>query len=171
MKQKKLIVLLSCVLLLLMLSACKKAQQQSALQPETQAAEKTTEKGSERNMEQSLRLLIDGTEVQVAWEKNATVKALCDLAAKGPLHIKTSMYGGFEQVGALGAALLHEDRHITTKPGDIMLYSGNQIVLFFGENSWSYTRLGKITGQSEQALASLLGNEHATINIFLEDIK
>ena len=165
MKQKKLIVLLSCVLLLLMLSACEKKQRQSILQSETQAAEQSTEKESERNMEQPLRLWIDGTEVQVAWENNASVKALRDLAAKGPLRIKTSLYGGFEQVGALGAALLHEDRRITTKPGDIMLYSGNQIVLFFGENSWSYTRLGKITGQSEQSLASLLGNDHAAITI------
>ena len=165
MKHKKLIVLLSCVLLLLMLSACEKSQRQSISQPETQAAEQTTEKESERNMEQPLRLWIDGTEVQVAWEKNATVKALCDLAAKGPLHIKTSMYGGFEQVGALGAALLHEDRRITTKPGDIMLYSGDQIVLFFGENTWSYTPLGIIIGQTEQSLASLLGNDHAAITI------
>ncbi len=171
MKQKKLTSLLFCALLLLTLSACKKAQQQSALQPETQAAEQTTEKESERNMEQPLRLWIDGTEVQVAWENNASVKALRDLAAKGALRIKTSLYGGFEQVGALGAALLHEDRRITTKPGDIMLYSGNQIVLFFGENTWSYTPLGKIIGQTERSLASLLGNEHATINISLEDNK
>ena len=107
-------------------------------------------------MEQSLRLLIDGTEVQVAWEKNATVKALCDLAAKGPLRIKTSLYGGFEQVGALNAALTHEDRRITTKPGDIMLYAGDQIVLFYGSNTWAYTKLGHIDLAKDE-LEKLLG--------------
>ena len=122
-------------------------------------------------MEQPLRLWIDSTEVHVAWENNKSVQALRDLAAKSPLRIKTSIYGGFEQVGSLGAALAHEDRRITTKPGDIMLYSGDQIVLFFGKNTWSYTPLGRITDKSEKALAALLGNGQTTLTISVEDIE
>ncbi|MCH5158515.1 MAG: hypothetical protein J1F33_04890 [Clostridiales bacterium] len=51
-------------------------------------------------------------------------------------------YVGFEAVGSLGFSLVRADTQITADPGDVMLYSGNQIVIFFGSNTWAYTRLG-----------------------------
>ena len=76
-----------------------------------------------------------------------------------------SMYGGFEQVGPLGRGLPRDDRQTVTAPGDIVLYSGNQIVVFYGSNSWAYTRLGHITGQSAEDMASLLSRGDVTITI------
>ena len=80
-----------------------------------------------------------------------------------------SMYGGFEQVGPLGTSLPRDDRQTTNEAGDIVLYSGNQIVVFYGSNSWAYTRLGKITDKTASEMADLLGNGNVTITISCGD--
>ena len=76
-----------------------------------------------------------------------------------------SMYGGFEQVGEIGTSLPRNDVQTTTSAGDIVLYSGNQIVIFYGNNSWAYTRLGHITDLSEEKLTELLGDHDVTITL------
>ena len=68
--------------------------------------------------------------------------------AQNAITVNTSAYGGFEQVGSLPQRFSRNDVQMTTQPGDIVLYSGNQLVIFFGSNSWSYTRLGHIEGLS-----------------------
>ncbi len=75
------------------------------------------------------------------------------LCQDGPLTIQMSMYGGFEQVGPIGQSLPENDSRTTTQAGDIVLYVGNQIVVFYGSNSWAYTRLGHITDKSTQEMA------------------
>ena len=114
----------------------------------------------------SMTLKIGEREVQVTWEDNASVEDLKKLAASD-LTIKMSMYGGFEQVGSIGQAITRDDKQTTTKPGDIVLYSGDQIVMFYGSNSWSYTRLGKIN-LTEKELKDLLGNGDVTITLSLD---
>ena len=69
-----------------------------------------------------------------------------------------SMYGGFEQVGSIESSLPSNDVQTKTHAGDIVLYSGNQIVVFYGSNSWAYTRLGRITDKSDEELTEMLGN-------------
>ncbi len=105
-----------------------------------------------------LILTINGKEVSVAWEDNASVTALRKLAADAPITIQMSMYGGFEQVGPIGTKLPRNDVQTTAGAGDIVLYSGNQIVVFYGSNSWSYTRLGHITDQDAEGMTALLGS-------------
>lgn len=114
----------------------------------------------------SMTLKIGEREVQVSWEDNDSVEDLKKLAASG-LTIKMSMYGGFEQVGPIGQSIARDDEQTTTAPGDIVLYSGDQIVVFYGSNSWEYTRLGKIN-MSEDELTELLGNEDVTITLSVE---
>ena len=106
--------------------------------------------------------------VVVAWEENESVEALKELCEEEPLTIQMSMYGGFEQVGSLGTSLPRNDSSTTTQAGDIVLYSGDQIVLFYGSNSWSYTRLGRVTEMSEAELTELLGQGDVTITLSLE---
>ena len=79
-----------------------------------------------------------------------------------------SMYGGFEQVGEIGTSLPRNDVQTTTSAGDIVLYSGNQIVIFYGCNSWAYTRLGHITDQDEEGMTRLLGSGDAVITFSME---
>ena len=73
-------------------------------------------------------------------------------AQNGAIEVFASRYGGFEQVGSLSQSFSRNDVQTTTQPGDIVLYSGNQLVIFFGSNSWSYTRLSHIEGLSTDAL-------------------
>ena len=103
-----------------------------------------------------MRMLIDGKEVSVEWEDNESVDALRKLAASGGLEVNMSMYGGFEQVGSIGHSIPRNDKQTTTSAGDIVLYSGNQVVVFYGSNSWAYTRLGRITDKTSDELAGML---------------
>ena len=97
--------------------------------------------------------------------KTAFDRILKELCRGTPLTIQMSMYGGFEQVGSIGQSLPREDSQTTTQAGDIVLYSGNQIVVFYGSNSWAYTRLGHITDKSAADLKELLGNGDVTITL------
>ena len=109
-------------------------------------------------------LRIDGTQVPVTWEENESVQALFALA---PLTIELSMYGGFEQVGPIGSSLPRDDRQTSTAPGDLVLYSGNQLVVFYGTNSWAYTRLGHVD-LTKAELTALLSEHDATITLEAE---
>ena len=115
-----------------------------------------------------MKMKIGDTEVSVDWEKNDAVDTLAKLTAGEWYEIDMSIYGGFEQVGAIGTQLPANDSQTTTEPGDIVLYSGNQIVVFYGSNSWAYTRLGHITDRSADELTELLGNGDVTISLRTE---
>ena len=117
--------------------------------------------------EASLKLWIGEQEVEVLWEDNDSVRALEELAGAEGLTVALSGYGGFEQVGSLGTRLPRSDVQTVTGPGDIVLYSGNSIVLFYGSNSWAYTRLGKIQGLDESELRQLLGGGDVNIRLVM----
>lgn len=124
----------------------------------------TTKEDETTNME--LTLKINDIEVDVIWTDNDSVRALKKLAKDG-LTINMSKYGGFEQVGSIGSTLPSADTRITTNPGDIVLYSSNQIVLFYDSNTWSYTKLGHIN-LSKSELSDLLGDEDVVITLILK---
>ena len=77
-------------------------------------------------------------------EENEAVSALVEMMRESTVVVQMSDYSGFEKVGPLGASLPASNSQTTTQAGDIVLYNGNQIVIFYGSNSWSYTRLGHI---------------------------
>ena len=116
---------------------------------------------TEEAKETAMTLSIDGKEMPVTWEDNASVNELKEIC---PLEVNMSMYGGFEQVGSIGQSISRDDKQITTEFGDIVLYSGNQIVVFYGSNSWAYTKLGHID-LSEEELTQLLGNGDVVLEI------
>ena len=112
-----------------------------------------------------MKLRINETEIEVLWEENESVSALRELAKQAPLSIQMAPYGGFEQVGPIGQSLPRQDAQTTTAPGDIVLYAGSQLVVLYGSNSWSYTRLGHITTPDAAALTALLGNGSVTLTV------
>ncbi len=130
--------------------------------------ESTTPNTETEGSEAMLKLTIGKTPVTVEWEENESVEALKALCQDGPLTIQMSMYGGFEQVGRIGQSLPRKDVQTTTEAGDIVLYSGNQIVIFYGSNSWAYTRLGHVNDKSQKEMAELLGNGDVMITIECE---
>ena len=130
--------------------------------------EETGETGG-TSMEKTLRLRIDDTQLDVDWEENESVDALIGLVSAEPLSVQMSMYGGFEQVGPLGTSLPRNDVQTATQAGDVVLYAGNQIVVFYGPNSWAYTRLGRIRSTSAEEMRDLLANGNVVITLYLEE--
>ncbi len=133
---------------------------------ETQS--ETSKDTEENTIMKTLTMKIDGKKVAVDWEENESVAALTELVKDKPLTVNMSMYGGFEQVGSLGASLPRNDAQTTTRAGDIVLYSGSQIVVFYGSNSWAYTRLGRITDKTAAQMKDLLGNGNVTIELSVQ---
>ena len=162
--------LLALAALLLLLCGCG-AGRQDAAPPETESREPeptpdlATEEKEENSME--LKLQIGDTPVTVAWEENEAVDALRKLAEEAPLTVALSMYGGFEQVGSLGQSLPRSDVQTSTSAGDIVLYAGNQIVIFYGSNTWAYTRLGHVSDRDAAGMEALLGQGDVSITLSL----
>ena len=121
----------------------------------------------ESEAEPVMQMKINDTPVAVAWEDNESVAALQELAQSG-LRIEMNMYGGFEQVGSIGRRLPSGDVQTSTSPGDIVLYSGNQLVVFYGSNSWAYTRLGHITDKTPEEMRELLGNGGVSVALAMQ---
>ncbi len=113
-------------------------------------------------------LKVGGNTMTATLTDNEATRELTKLLGQGDITIRMSDYGGFEKVGALPKSLPTSNTQITTVPGDIMLYQGNQMVIFYGSNSWSYTRLGKIDGATASNLRQFLGNGEVTLTISLE---
>ena len=135
--------LLSFVLPLLILTSCT---------PNSNSSSTSTKK------EENMKLSIDNQELDVAWEDNDSVQAIKGIL---PLTINMHEYGGFEQTGSIGQSIVKNDSRIDVVPGDIVLYSGNAISVFYSTSSWSYTRLGHIN-LNKNELNALLNKESVT---------
>jgi len=160
----KRLLIITLVILMAFLTACSGADET----PESEIPDNNTQSAEEDSEMASIIMRINNEEVMVTWENNESVKALAELASESPLVIDTSMYGGFEQVGSIGTTLPSSDVNTTTKPGDIVLYTGSNIVVFYGSNSWDYTMLGHIENKSTDELKSLLGGNNVTITLTAE---
>ena len=113
-----------------------------------------------------MKLYFNDIEVPVIWENNQTVQELMEEAGKGDVVVQMSMYSDNEQVGSLEKSYTKNDEQITTHSGDIVLYSGDKIVVFYGSNSWAYTRLGKMN-IPEGDVTELLSNGDITLKIVI----
>lgn len=155
-----------CMMLgILVMTGCKAEE---PVQQEEVIPTAETEIQEEQEEDKMLEMKIGDTAVEVVWEENESVYALKELAAEHPLSIQMSMYGGFEQVGPIGTSLPRNDVQTVTSSGDIVLYSGDQIVVFYGSNSWAYTRLGHVSDKTQAEMRELLGNGDVVITLKAE---
>ena len=129
-----------------------------------QSTEPSTETEGQEEEAVTMKLYINDTEVPVGWENNAAVEALAADAGKGDIVVKMSMYGGNEQFGPLGKSYPASNRQVTTSNGDIVLFNNDQIVVFYGSNTWSYTKLGRLT-LPEDEVTELLSNGDITLRL------
>lgn len=138
--------------------------------PETEMSETA---GTEADIQNGVEEAVMNMKVQVGdavfsatLEENEAVASFVEMMRENPVSIQMSDYSGFEKVGPLGTSLPTSNSQTTTHAGDIVLYNGNQIVIFYGSNSWSYTRLGHVddlTGWEEA-----LGSSDVTVTFSLE---
>ena len=162
---KQLAFLLLSVLMLLAVTACWKKTA-----PKTQSIENTqnslTEETSDERTDTGMKMYINDKEIPVTWENNPSVSALKSDLQAGDIVVSMTMYSNNEQVGPLDKTYPSNDVQTTTNNGDIVLYRSDQIVLFYGSNSWAYTRLGKMD-LSEIEGVNLLSNGDVSIRLTL----
>ncbi len=119
------------------------------------------------NMAQLMYITIDGVTKTATLVDNAATQALVAKLQEAPVNVSLNSSGGFEIWGALGFSLPTSNEQVNAQPGDIVLYNGSNICMFYGTNSWSYTRLGKIDGLSESDLRTFLKAGQSSISVTL----
>lgn len=122
---------------------------------------------TDTTMPETIKITVSGKTLPVKIEDNEATRALVAALSEASITYEAHDYGGFEKVGPLGLTLPANNSQITTQPGDVILYSGNQIVLFYGSNTWSYTRLGKIQYESLDELKSFIKAGEGNISVSL----
>lgn len=106
---------------------------------------------------------IGSTVLEIIPAENSSAVAFMELLKLSDITIDMHDYGSFEKVGSLGNLLPTNDENITTEPGDVILYQGNSIVIYYDTNTYKFTRLGKVQGISQSELKSILGDENVTV--------
>lgn len=169
---KRFFAILSLGLLVLMLTACGKNSTDAVDSGKPGNATTPTEvptdneKGDDINMDGKMKVQIGSYTFTVTLEDNAAVGELVEMMKQAPVVLNLDDYSGFEKVGPLGKSLTRSDKQTTTEKGDIVLYGGSNIVIFYGSNSWSYTRLGKIDDLTDWDKA--LGSGSVTVTFSIE---
>lgn len=130
--------------------------------------ETLSDTGAAEQDEDHFSIEINGTKMTAAFEQNSSADALRKLLAGGPVTVDLHDYGNFEKVGDLGISLPTNDQKITTSPGDIILYQGNQITIYYDQNTWNFTKLGEIEGLTQEELKEILGDGNVTAVFSLE---
>ncbi|MCG6189501.1 cyclophilin-like fold protein [Maribellus maritimus] len=117
-----------------------------------------------------ITLTVNGTtELTATLVENSSASALIELLKNNSLTIEMRDYGNMEKVGSIGTTLPRNDEQITTEPGDIILYQGNALVIYYAPNSWNFTRLGKIDNINQEDLKASLGDGDVTVTLTLSD--
>lgn len=160
MKKLSLIVIITAVLIIL--TACSSQNIDSDI--ENHSEPEKTETVVTEAMEKIIVTIGDYT-FEATPEKTKAAQELIEIIKENPLTVELSDYSGFEKVGSLGRSLTQSDKQTVTKSGDLVLYNGSSIVLFYGSNSWSYTKLARIDNPKD--LKKALGDEDVKVTFSL----
>jgi len=150
--KKAVITMMMAAIMFLALSTCNEASEPSAPQ------------GQNTN---TIFLHIGNRTLTATLTENPATRTLRELLAQSPITIDMRDFGGFEKVGNLATHLPTNDQRISTVPGDIMLFRGNQLVIFYAPHAWSYTRIGRIDDITQAELIQILGPGNVTVKLSL----
>lgn len=121
-------------------------------------------KGNNMNYsDKTIRLTVNGATFAVSLANNSSSEAFYEKLKEGNIVIEAEDYGSFEKVGDLGFELPRNDQEITTKPGDIILYQGNKLTLYYAKNTYNFTLIGSIKDTNESYLKTVLGSGNVTL--------
>ena len=161
--------LLSCFVL--SLSACEKvpvpANQEEQQDEQKQPEDNGRQNGNENTQSMTMNITAGGKTITATLADNASAKALAEKLKSGSVTVEMKA-NGFEHYGPLGFSLERHDEQISAVSGDIMLYNGNNICVFYGNNSWSYTRLGKVEGKTADELKAFFGTGTISVTYSLK---
>ena len=110
---------------------------------------------------------IGDSALKILPEQNSSAKAFAELLQTGDLTVEMEDYGGFEKVGSIGTKLPTNDERITAVPGDVILYQGSSVTIYYGANTWEFTRIGRVQDFSPEELKTVLGEGGATVTFSL----
>lgn len=129
-----------------------------------------TEPETEEEKEETTMIYakIGDSVLEILPEENSSADAFLALLQEGDVTVSMHDYGNFEKVGPLGTSLPTNDESITTRPGDLILYQGNQITIYYDRNSWRFTRLGKVQGLTQAELKEILGDGNVEVTFSLK---
>ena len=116
----------------------------------------------------TLAIETEGRIFYAAFADNASAAAFRDRLNDGPLVLTLQDYGHFEKVGDLPWALEQSDEEITAVPGDVILYQGDKLSIYYDENTWTFTRLGRIENVTREELLAAFGEGDVTVTLYLE---
>ena len=136
----------------------------SATKDDVKAWYDTLQLNNEKS-DNKLKISVNGTELTAILADSTAAKELAEKLKAEPTTVTLNEYGGFEKVGKLPWSLTKTDESIVTEAGDIMLYQGNQMTIFYNSNSWSYTKLGHIDNITGEELAKLFGEGNITVTL------
>ena len=131
------------------------------------SSDETQAQTNYETMTTKMYITIDDRTEAVTLVNNSATQALVEKLQESPVTVTLNSSGGFEIWGALGFSLPTSNEQINAQPGDVILYSGSNICMFYGTNSWSYTRLGKIAGLSQSELRTFLKAGESNISVTL----
>ena len=155
----------------LSLSACDKIpvppEQEEQKQEQKKPDNNGQQNGNENTQTMTMEITAGGKTITATLADNATAKALAEKLKSGSLTVEMRA-NGFEHYGPLGFSLERHDEEVTAVSGDIMLYNGNNICVFYGSNSWSYTPLGKVDGKTADELKAFFGTGTVTVTYSLK---
>ena len=156
----KLIEILISIVILLMSSACG--------DPASRGSGTSTSYVREVS-QMEITIDVNGNKLTAALADSTAAKELAEKLKAEPVTVTLNEYGGFEKVGDLPWSLTKSDKQVSTEPGDIMLYQGDQMTIFYNSNSWSYTKLGSIENTTQEELESLFGEGDITVTLSLKE--
>ncbi len=167
-------VILPCILFAFTAcAACQPADEETLPTPDSQQTVPPDEEDNQSNstMENhTITLSVNGHSFTATLVDNSSTRALQTRLAQGNIHLQMNDYNDMEKVGHLGFSLPRNDTPITTVPGDIILYQGNSLAIYYDTNSWNFTRLGKINGaSSREEILALLGGKGAVTVVLSQD--
>ena len=155
------------LLVALMLCNCANDNEEVIIQTATQEMNERNNQNPSDKVTDKMNVTIDGVTKSVTLVDNAATRQLVAKLQEASISVTLNSSGGFEIWGALGFSLPTSNEQVTAQPGDVVLYNGSNICLFYGSNSWSYTRLGHIDGLSDGELKTFLKAGESHINVIL----
>ena len=161
------------LLVALMLCNCANENEKVIIQTATQEMNGNNNQNPSDKVIDKMNVTIDGVTKTVTLVDNAATRQLVAKLQEASVSITLNSSGGFEIWGALGFSLPTSNEQINAQPGDVVLYNGSNICLFYGSNSWSYTRLGHIDGLTDGELKTFLkaGESHINVTLSLTETK
>lgn len=163
---KKRFFLFFLILLAISFTACGINTEQS--ENEDTSTQDTEEPITGEGDERQMKLQIGDETFTATLADNSSAEALMEMLKEGPITIDMQDYAKMEKVGSLGTNLPRNDEQITTEPGDLILYQGNALVIYYAPNSWNFTRIGKINDVTAEELKKALGTGNVKITLSID---